>query len=358
MKINIELINPTPEPIRKTWDENKLDELGQSILEQGLIVPIKVRPIHNIPSCSDHGLDWLNDCQLDIHNESELCFWCEEYRGEYRIEHEWEDDFKDSPTSPIFEVVYGHRRLLACRHAMLTEIEAIVEGVDDTNVLVQALIENVVREDMNDADKGDALQLLKEATGKTWTEIGAMFGHGEAWARRLATITDGEKNIMVVTGDGIGIRHIEEARAGSDNQEDAEMVLQKSADEGLTVRQTRQVADSIAATKDPRRRDALLDTPYSSFIHDPEINRERAEKYGESDPLTYDREPSPGDVFEMTVEVKMIVDYLKTSTKQMTQEVLKMYSIGKFSPEAVPFVVREAKKMVQAWQNVIDELEV
>ena len=44
MKIKLSDIIPSPRPVRTTWDEDKMDELVQSIKEQGVIVPIKVRP--------------------------------------------------------------------------------------------------------------------------------------------------------------------------------------------------------------------------------------------------------------------------------------------------------------------------
>ena len=45
MQIPLDLIKPSPRPVRSTWDEDALNQLAQSIKEQGLIVPIKVREI-------------------------------------------------------------------------------------------------------------------------------------------------------------------------------------------------------------------------------------------------------------------------------------------------------------------------
>ena len=77
MKIKLNDIKPSPEPIRSKWDEEAMEELKKSIAEQGLIVPIKVR-------------------RLD---------------GEY-------------------EIVYGHRRVEAMRRLGWKECEAIVEGME------------------------------------------------------------------------------------------------------------------------------------------------------------------------------------------------------------------------------------
>ena len=42
MKIRIENIKPSPHPIRKTWDEEKMKELSWSLLEEGQVEPIGV----------------------------------------------------------------------------------------------------------------------------------------------------------------------------------------------------------------------------------------------------------------------------------------------------------------------------
>jgi len=38
-------IKPSPRPVRSSWDEEAMEELAQSIREQGVIAPIKVRPV-------------------------------------------------------------------------------------------------------------------------------------------------------------------------------------------------------------------------------------------------------------------------------------------------------------------------
>ena len=74
-EIPINKIHPSPNPIRKSWDEDKMEELTQSIKERGVIVPIKVRP-----------------------------------------------------NGDSYEVVYGHRRIEAAGRAQLHSIPAIVEN--------------------------------------------------------------------------------------------------------------------------------------------------------------------------------------------------------------------------------------
>lgn len=137
MKVKISEIKVSAQPIRTSQDDDKLNELVQSIKEQGLIVPIKVRP--------DNG---------------------------------------------GYEVVYGHRRLEACKQAGLDEIESIIEGVDDTDTLIQALIENVVREDMNDLDEGKAYKELVDNYGLSVSHLGGKFGRSQQWIYRCIALAN------------------------------------------------------------------------------------------------------------------------------------------------------------------------
>ena len=192
-ELAISKIIPNDEQVRKSWDDEGIAELSESIKNEGLIVPIKVRPIEN--------------------------------------EH--------------YEVVYGHRRLEACRRAGLIEIEAIIDGLDNNGMLTQAMIENIAREDMNDADISDGLKQLKRETGKTNAEIGAMFGKSEAWVRHLTNISDAEKTVLKSYPGTIGERHVREVRAGIKDEKYQLEVLKKVANDGLTARQARIEAGKV-----------------------------------------------------------------------------------------------------------------
>src|SRR4030042_3205121 len=103
MKIPLNEIKPSPNPIRKTWDESKMDELKWSLMEEGQVEPIGV--IVNKP---------------------------DEYT-----------------------VVWGHRRVEAARRAGWDEIDATFVPKDEVNNLIQAGIENLSGEDMNADDKAE-----------------------------------------------------------------------------------------------------------------------------------------------------------------------------------------------------------
>jgi len=192
-KIAVEQIVPNDEQVRKSWDEEGITELANSIKSEGLIVPIKVRPTSN-----NH-----------------------------------------------YEIVYGHRRYAAALLAGLDTIEALIEDTDDDQQLVSSMIENMVREDMNDADVSDGLIQIKKETEKSNAEIGAMFGKSPSWADWRLAITDKEKVLIRSCAGMIGVNHIKEVRAGIKDEVYQLLVLEKVGKETLTNRQARVVAENV-----------------------------------------------------------------------------------------------------------------
>ena len=312
MKIALSQIKDSPRPVRKSWDESKLEELAQSIAEQGLIVPIKVRP-------------------LDL--------------GEY-------------------EIVYGHRRAEACRLAGLSEIDCIVEGVADDDALVQALIENVQREDMEPMDKAYALEEIRIRKGwpkdeYTHFENAGIMVRGAAM-RLLALLKEGpkiQKLVSLGNEEGkVSERHVTEVRGAHLPREEHEAVLQKAADEHLSRQQARRVADSVKAAPTPEAKAALIRRPFSENTHDPELvkmlhggdphfetERQRQEKQARWD-------------WEDSADVAAIIRDLK-GWEGMIEDFDLAVRAGKFSPEARQYVAQRARNVARALNAWANELE-
>jgi len=342
MKININLIKGAANPIRTSEDKEKMDELVQSIAEQGLIVPIKVRPLGDVPICMAHGyeaLTWDYDKDFDAGD----CPRCSDLKSWV-----YGDDIEyDTVINIPFEVVYGHRRLHACRELGLAEIECIVEGVDDHNHLIQALTENVVREDMNDADKGEALKSIKSLTGKTWTDIGAMFGHTDRWARTLAGITEAEAKFIKNNID-VGIGHVEQVSAAIKDEPTKEQVFSKISREDLTQRQARKVAEAVSQAETPEERQAILDTPIDNPMFDRIV---RAKAKAEIERKAVEAERHMGN----TQEVKGFLDSIKAFEKSI-KEVMEAIDYRKFSPEAIQFTLNRLEKVSESINDLTIKL--
>lgn len=130
MKIQIANILPHPDQPRKHLDQNYIQGLAYSIQAEGLKDPITVE------DCGD---------------------------GQYIL-------------------VKGQCRILACQLLGLTEIEAVVRPLTNhqgQQRLIDAVIENVARENMNAVDEGNAYKTMKETMGMSVREISIKVGRGE-----------------------------------------------------------------------------------------------------------------------------------------------------------------------------------
>jgi ParB family transcriptional regulator, chromosome partitioning protein len=123
-EIAIGAITPNPRQPRQNFDEGALDELALSIREVGLLQPVVVRRV--MP-------------------------------GRY-------------------ELIMGERRWRACQQAGLDHIPAIVRGTPDDDLLREALMENLHREQLNPLEEAAAYQQLLDDFGATHDELARKVG--------------------------------------------------------------------------------------------------------------------------------------------------------------------------------------
>ena len=127
-------IMPNPDQPRKDLGApEKLDELAQSIRQEGLIQPIIVRKRHN-----------------------------------------------------KFQIVVGERRWHACKIVGMDKIPVIIRDVDDQQVLLQSLIENVHRKDLTSVERENAVyELWRSGAYKTKRALADGLGYRESSINEL-----------------------------------------------------------------------------------------------------------------------------------------------------------------------------
>jgi ParB family transcriptional regulator, chromosome partitioning protein len=125
-ELPLDAIVPNPKQPRRTFVEEQLEELAESIRTKGVLQAILVRP--------------------------------------------------DPERAGQFEIVAGERRWRAARRAGLTTIPTIVRELDDRETLEIGIIENVQRADLNAIEEAEAYRALMDRFGRTQESVGAQVG--------------------------------------------------------------------------------------------------------------------------------------------------------------------------------------
>jgi len=137
VRIKINRLIPNPDQPRKTFFEQTISELAESIKEHGVLSPIIVRP-----------------------------------------------------AGDKYEIIAGERRFKASRQAGLKEIPAIIKKASNGDARIISLIENIQREDLNDIDRAAALKELKANLNLKWEDIGQKLGLKKRRIHELVGLLD------------------------------------------------------------------------------------------------------------------------------------------------------------------------
>ena len=88
------------------------------------------------------------------------------------------------PVNDRYEVVFGHRRLLAHRLLDLKEIKATVRDLSDADAAILRATENIQQEKLTSIEEAYAYKRLKEKCGLSWEQISKRMGKSIGVIRR------------------------------------------------------------------------------------------------------------------------------------------------------------------------------
>ena len=148
-KLKIIDIEPNRNQPRRTFEEEALEELAQSIKEYGLLQPIIVSKKDN-----------------------------------------------------YYEIIAGERRWRACKKAGLTEIPAIIREYDEKRNKEIALIENIQREDLNPIEKAMGIKSLMEDYGLTQQEVANILGKARSSIANSVRILNLDERVIQLALEG------------------------------------------------------------------------------------------------------------------------------------------------------------
>ncbi|MCX7903630.1 MAG: nucleoid occlusion protein [Caloramator sp.] len=201
INIPINLIKQNTYQPRKTFDDQSLLELSESIREYGVLQPISVRRVNG----------------------------------------------------NFYELIAGERRLRASQLAGLTEIPAIVVEVTDKDSAVLALIENLQREDLNFIEEAEGyLRLIKEHNF-TQEELAHKIGKKQSTiANKLRILKLSDRVKEIILRENLTERHAR-ALLKLPSEELQLKVLNEILEKGLNVKDTEDLIEKILNDKGEKK---------------------------------------------------------------------------------------------------------
>ena len=202
--ININDIKPNKDQPRKTFDEEKIGELAESIKEHGLIQPVVLRK-------SGKG----------------------------------------------YEIVAGERRWRACRKAGLKEIPCIIKELTDEENMLIAIIENMQREDLNPIEEAEGISQMVTVFGMTQEQVSKSVGKSRPYITNVLRLLKLPKEVQEMVSDGKLSAGHARALAGLSSKKKQIELAEKIATEGLSVRETEKLLkEEGTPAKRPAKRKA------------------------------------------------------------------------------------------------------
>jgi ParB/RepB/Spo0J family partition protein len=189
---------PNPRQPRQVFDEESLGELAESIRAVGLLQPVVVR----------------------------------------RIGHD------------RYEIIMGERRWRACQLAELDTIPAIVRETPDDDLLRDALIENLHREQLNPLEEAAAYQQLLDDFSATHEELARRIGRSRPHISNTIRLLNLPPAVQKRVAAGVLSAGHARALLGVDDPMAQEQLAHRIVAEGLSVRATEEI---VAMGAEPAR---------------------------------------------------------------------------------------------------------
>jgi ParB family transcriptional regulator, chromosome partitioning protein len=202
-EVAVTAITPNPRQPRRSFDEDALDELAESIRQVGLLQPVVLRAV-----------------------------------GPGR-----------------YELVMGERRWRAAQRAGLTEIGAIVKQTQDDDLLRDALIENLHRQQLDPLEEAAAYQQLLDDFGATHEELAHKIGRSRPHISNTLRLLNLPPAVQKRVAAGVLSAGHARALLGLDSAEAQERLAQRIAAEGLSVRSVEEIV-AVGFDEVPPRRSA------------------------------------------------------------------------------------------------------
>ncbi len=204
-KVSINDITRNKFQPRKNFSPENLEDLTNSIKEQGVIQPIVVRPSKN--------------------------------------------------TEGKYEIIAGERRWLASQNAGLHEVPVVILNVDDVKSLEFAIVENVQRQDLNAIEEAQGYQRLIDEFNYNQEKLSKFIGKSRSYiANSLRLLTLPDEVLLMVEKKEISAGHARSLIGLNNSTELAKKIFQKKLSvrqAEILVRHVRNKKFKLVTKKDP-----------------------------------------------------------------------------------------------------------
>ena len=215
-ELPVGLIKPNPHQPRKTFDPESLAGLASSIETSGVVQPLLVRPLHD---------------------------------GSY-------------------ELIAGERRWRAARQAGLEKVPAVVRDPEEAERLQAALIENMVREDLNPVDEARACAALVEDLGLSKEELAKRVGRSRPAVSNLIRLLDLPDEVLGLLESGELSEGHGRALLGVAGNDVRRRLARDAAKGGWSVRETENRVKLAGQPKTKRGSPKRLDPEQAAALRD------------------------------------------------------------------------------------------
>ncbi len=200
--VSIESLSPNPDQPRKTFSQESLDELAESIRRHGLLQPLLVQ---------------------------------EQEAGKYII-------------------IAGERRYRAAQIAGLDQLPVIVRAPNGSDRHLElSLVENIQREDLDPIEEAQAYVKLMEISGTTQEHVAEIVGKNRVTVANTIRLLRLPENIQAAIKQGIISSGHARALLSIEDDGERQKLFDRICEDNLSVRQTEQETQKLQGVSQAKK---------------------------------------------------------------------------------------------------------
>jgi ParB family chromosome partitioning protein len=209
VEIDLDLIEPNNFQPRTSFDEERLEQLAQSIRANGIIQPLLVRRL----------------------------------------------------SADRYQLVAGERRWRAAQRSGLHRVPCVVKEIPEDKMLELALIENIQRQELNAIEEAQAYKRLIETLGLTQEMVAQRVGRDRTFITNYLRLLRLPEDIQgMVEAEQISMGHAR-ALLGVDEPEIQRKLAKEVSEKGLSVRQIERAIKRIVEGKETETVTTIKEDP-------------------------------------------------------------------------------------------------